>query len=237
MIHRVAAECIGTFALVFFAVGSAVFGILQIGPFGIALAFGVILLALAYALGPISGCHVNPAVTLGVLGARGIRGGEAGAYIGAQLVGGLLAGGLLKFLTTVGGIRDETGTLGTNGWAAPVTTVGAFVIEVALTALLVTVVLLVTRADAAPGFAGLAIGLVLTGIHLAGIPVTGTSVNPARSIGVAAWYPPALGQLWLFVVAPLVGGAVAIGLLRVLAPRAAVSTGHDPSSAADTITS
>ena len=183
--RRVVAEFIGTFILVFFAVGSAIFGIDKIGPVGVAFAFGFVLLALAYAIGPISGCHVNPAVTLGILLSRGIGAAEAGFYAVAQVIGAVVAAGLLKLLVTVGGITDQTGGLGTNSWGKSVNLFGALVVEILLTALLVLVVLLVTRVDAAPGFAGLAIGLVLTVIHLVGIPLTGTSVNPARPIGPA----------------------------------------------------
>jgi aquaporin Z len=214
--RRVVAESIGTFVLVFFGVGSAVFGADRIGAVGVALTFGLVLLALAYTLGPVSGCHVNPAVTLGVLLTGGIDRRGAGRYVAAQLLGAVVAGGLLRLLVTVGGITDQTRTLGTNGWGETVNVFGAFAVEVVLTFLLVFVVLMVTRSDAAPGFAGLAIGLVLTAIHLVGIPLTGTSVNPARSIGPAlfAGGPPLL-QLWLFVVAPLVGavGAAAVTAL------------------------
>jgi aquaporin Z len=213
----VVAEGVGTFVLVFFAVGSAVFGADRIGAVGVALSFGLVLLALAYALGPISGCHVNPAVTLGVLLRGGITAREAGGYLGAQLVGAVVAGGMLRFLVDLGGIRDQTQVLGTNGWGDTVNGAGAFVVEVLLTFLLVTVVLLVTRTDAAPGFAGLAIGLVLTVIHLVGIPLTGTSVNPARSIGPALFEGgAALSQLWLFVLAPLLGAVLAAGVAKVL---------------------
>jgi len=217
--RRVAAEGIGTFVLVFYAVGSAVFGIKEIFPVGVALAFGFLLLALAYGIGPISGAHVNPAVTLGVLAGRGISGAEAGAYMLAQVLGAIAAGGLLKVMTTTGGVTDNTGALGTNAWGTSVNGVGAFLFEMLGTALLVLVVLLTTRAaHPSPGHAGLAIGLVLTVIHLVGIPLTGTGVNPARSIGPAVFYWPALPQLWLFIVAPLVGAALAAGVARLLAP-------------------
>jgi len=213
----VLAEGVGTFVLVFFAVGSAVFGADRIGAVGVALAFGLVLLALAYALGPISGCHVNPAVTLGVLLRRGITTREAGGYVAAQLVGAIVAGGVLRLLVAVGGIQDQTRVLGTNGWGDTVNGIGAFMVETLLTFLLVAVVLLVTRAEAAPGFAGLAIGLALTVIHLVGIPLTGTSVNPARSIGPALFEGgTAVVQLWLFVLAPLLGAVLAAGVVTAL---------------------
>jgi aquaporin Z len=217
MTRRVVAEGVGTFVLVFFAVGSAIFGIDKIGPVGVALAFGLVLLALAYAIGPISGCHVNPAVTLGVFLSRGISAAHAGLYVVAQIVGAIVAGALLKLMVVAGGVTDQTGGLGTNSWGKTVNLFGALVIEILLTALLVMVVLLVTHADATPGFAGLAIGLVLTVIHLVGIPLTGTSVNPARSIGPALFAGgDALGQLWLFIVAPLIGAVLAVGAVRGL---------------------
>jgi len=218
--RRLAAELIGTFILVFFAVGSAVFGIDSIGPVGVALAFGLVLLALAYAIGPVSGCHVNPAVTLGVLLSKAISPKEAGGYVLAQIVGAVLAGGLLRLMVSAGGVTDNTDALGTNSWGTSVNGVGAFIVETFLTALLVLVVLQVTRADASPGFAGLAIGLVLTVIHLVGIPLTGTSVNPARSFGPAVFEPSAFPQLWLFIVAPLLGAAIAAGISRALSSRA-----------------
>lgn len=217
MARKLAAELVGTFILVFFGVGSAVFAInaaddgpSAIGMVGVALTFGLTLLALAYAIGPISGCHVNPAVTVGVLLNRGISPVEAGGYVVAQVVGGTLAGGLLKLLTSgFGGIKDQTGGLGTNDWAEGVTVGGAFVVEAVLTFLLVFVVLLVTATNANAGFAGLAIGLTLAVVHLVGIPVTGTSVNPARSIGPAIFHTDALGPLWLYVVAPITGAVIA----------------------------
>lgn len=217
--RKFGAELVGTFVLVFFAVGSAVAGLDRIGPLGVALAFGFTLLALAYAIGPVSGCHVNPAVTLGVLLAGRIPAREAAGYVVAQLAGGILGGAALKALVSWGGIEDRTSGLGANGWSAPVNAGGAFAIEALLTALLVLVVLLVTGDAAEPGVAGLAIGLTLAVIHLVGIPLTGTSVNPARSIGPALFAgSDALAQLWLFVAAPLVGAALAALVLPLVRP-------------------
>ena len=227
---RAGAELLGTFVLVFFAVGSAVFGIdvRHIGSAGVALAFGFVLLALAYALGPVSGCHINPAVTLGVLLNKGISPIDACVYVLAQCIGAIAAGGLLRLMVDNGGVTDETGGLGTNGWGTTVNGLGAFLFEMLGTFLLVLVVLLVTRADApAPGLAGLAIGLVLGVDILTGVTLTGTGVNPARSLGPALFYWPALPQLWLFIVAPLLGAVLAAGAARFLAPRPVV-TAADP---------
>jgi len=209
--RKAGAEFLGTLILVFFAVGSAVFGIDVLGPLGVAVAFGFVLLALAYSIGPVSGCHVNPAVTLGVLLRNGVTTQEAGAYWAAQFAGAILGGALLKLMTSsFGKVHDQTAGLGTNDWGKHISAPGAFVLEIVLTFLLVFVVLLVTGRAAAPGFAGLAIGLVLTVIHLVGIPLDGTSVNPARSLGPALFAGThALSHVWLFIVAPLVGGAVA----------------------------
>ncbi|GAA3690209.1 MIP family channel protein [Terrabacter ginsenosidimutans] len=209
--RRAVAEAVGTFVLVFFAVGSVVFGIDTIGFVGVALAFGFVLLALAYAIGPVSGCHVNPAVTLGVLLRRGVTTTEAVYYWIAQLIGAIVGAALLKLMVSgFGGAKDVSGALGTNDWGKNISAGGTFVLEVVLTFLLVLVVLLVTNRAAAPGFAGLAIGLVLTVIHLVGLPLDGTSVNPARSIGPALLYGgEPLAHVWMFIVAPLVGGAVA----------------------------
>jgi len=209
--RKVGAEALGTFVLVSAAVGAAVFGFDVVGALGVALAFGFVLVALAYALGPVSGCHVNPAVTLGVLIRRGITPREAALYWIAQVAGALLAGAFLKLMTSdFGEVADQTGGLGTNDWGQTISAGGAFVLEVFLTFVLVFVVLLVTGRAAAPGFAGLAIGLVLTVVHVVGIPLTGTSVNPARSLGPAVFEGgSALEHVWLFILAPLIGGALA----------------------------
>ncbi|SDD50384.1 aquaporin [Glycomyces harbinensis] len=204
------AELLGTFCLVFFAVGSAVYGIDTIGFVGVAFAFGLVLLALAYAIGPISGCHVNPAVTLGALLAGRIGAGAAVQYWIAQFIGGILGAALIKFMTTGGDVTDQTGALGANDYGATVNLGGALVIETALTFLLVFTVLAVTGKKGATPVAGAAIGLVLAVIHLVGIPLTGTSVNPARSLGPALFAGGApLEHLWVFIVAPLVGGLLA----------------------------
>lgn len=211
IVRKAAAEALGTFFLVFIAVGSAVFGVDVIGSLGVAMAFGFVLLALAYSIGPISGCHVNPAVTVGVLLRRVITVREAMAYWVAQVLGALAAAAVLKLLTSdFGEVVDQTGALGANDWGETVSGEGAFVLEIILTFLLVFVVLLVTGQAATPGFAGLAIGLALTAVHLVGIPLDGTSVNPARSFGPAVFAGgDALSGVWLFILAPLIGGALA----------------------------
>jgi aquaporin Z len=186
---------------------------------GVALAFGLVLLALASALGPVSGCHVNPAVTLGVLLARGMTAPEAALYWVAQFAGAIAGAAVLKLLTSgFGNVTDETGALGSNGYGVTISAGGAFLLEALLTFVFVTVILLVTGRSAAPGFAGLAIGLTLAAVHLVAIPLTGTSVNPARSLGPALFAGShALSQVWLFILAPLVGAAVAAGVVRVIA--------------------
>ena len=216
--RSVAAEFLGTALLVFLAVGSAVAGIEAIGPLGVAFAFGLVLLALAYAIGPISGCHINPAVTLGVLLSRGMTAAEAAYYWIAQFAGGIAGAALLQLMTSgFGDVTDQTGTLGSNDYGTAISAGGAFVLEVLLTFVLVAVVLLVTGRSATPGFAGLAIGLTLTAVHLIGIPLDGTSVNPARSLGPALFAGgDPLAHVWLFLVAPLVGAVLAVGVVRSL---------------------
>ncbi|MET8679720.1 MIP family channel protein [Streptomyces sp. NPDC004647] len=212
--RTVAAEFLGTLLLVFFAVGSAVLGAEYVGTVGIALAFGFVLLALAYALGPVSGCHLNPAVTLGFLLVRRITPRKALEYVIAQLVGAV-AGAALLFMVAkqVPGL-ETTGAFGTNGYgyrsAVGINIFGAFVTEIVLTFLVVYVYLTVTRNLVLVGLAGLPIGLALAVTNLVGIPLTGTSVNPARSFGPALFAgADALAQIWLFLIAPLVGGALA----------------------------
>ncbi|WP_055563910.1 MIP family channel protein [Streptomyces atriruber] len=236
-IRAVVSEFLGTLLLVFFAVGSAVLGAEFIGTLGIALAFGFTLLALAYTLGPISGCHVNPAVTLGMLVARRIDGRTAVTYWAAQFLGGIAGAALLFLLAKqVPGLKTSE-AFGSNGYddrsEVGINLGGAFLAEVVLTFLLVFVVLGVTHRVAVTGFDGLPIGIALAVIHLVGIPLTGTSVNPARSLGPALFAGgAALSQLWLFIVAPLVGGAIAalvhhvthpVGEERVIADKASAA--------------
>ncbi|UNO39111.1 MIP family channel protein [Streptomyces sp. MST-110588] len=212
--RSVVSEFLGTLLLVFFAVGSAVLAGEYIGTFGIALTFGFTMLALAYALGPVSGSHINPAVTLGMLLAHRITVRTAVEYWIAQMLGGVIGAALLFLLAKqVPGLKTSE-AFGTNGWgdrsAVHINLGGAFLAEVVLTFLLVFVVLAVTHKVAVIGFDGLPIGLALATVHLIGIPLTGTSVNPARSFGPALFAGgAALTQLWLFLLAPLIGGALA----------------------------
>ncbi|MCX6422189.1 MAG: MIP family channel protein [Actinobacteria bacterium] len=227
LVRKLIAEFVGTFLLVFLAVGAAVFGIAamigkdQQGPgagiVGVAMAFGLVLLGIAYAFGPISGAHVNPAVTLAMLVGRRMPAKEAVGYWIVQFIGAIAAGALLKLFVSSFGVTDYTGGLGTNSYDnGAINMGGAFVLEVVLTAAFVVVILLVTERIAAPGFAGIAIGLTLTLVHLVGIPLTGTSVNPARSLGPALFEGgTALSQVWLFIVAPLVGALIAVVLWKI----------------------
>ncbi|CAB4674388.1 unannotated protein [freshwater metagenome] len=187
------------------------------GVVGVALAFGLVLLGIAYAFGPISGAHVNPAVTLGMALSRRMSAKDALAYWVAQFLGAILAGAVLKLFVSSFGVTDYTGSLGTNSYDnGNINMAGAFLLEVLLTGAFVLVILLVTERVAAPGFAGIAIGLTLTLVHLVGIPLDGTSVNPARSFGPALFAGgEALGQVWLFLLAPLVGAVIAVGIWMI----------------------
>src|SRR3954463_1423555 len=238
LLRSVVAEFVGTALLVFLAVGTAVAGINTMGRLGVAFAFGLVVLALAYAIGPISGCHVNPAVTLGVLLAKGMTATEAAYYWVAQFAGAIAGAALLQLMTAgFGGVTDETGNLGSNTWGATISGGGAFVLEVVLTFVFVGVILLVTGRSATPGFAGLAIGLALTAVHLVGIPLDGTSVNPARSLGPALFAGgSALQHVWLFIVTPLIGAALAVAGVRALSTplvteEAALEAGTVPAGA------
>ncbi len=232
MSRKLLAEFLGTALLVFFGVGVATlsFGFGAAGASFIAgvvataLAFGLTLMALAYSFGPISGCHVNPAVTIGALVAGRLSLKDAIGYWVAQFAGGI-AGALALwgvFSTSPLYSRATTG-LGTDGWGAAshihIGAGGAFAAEAILTALFVFVILSVTSKTAHVATAAMVIGLTLTAIHLVGIPITGTSVNPARALGPALVVGgTAIRQVWLFIVAPLVGGVLAALLYRVFHP-------------------
>lgn len=212
------AEFIGTFTLVLFGCGSAVIAGGDIGLTGISFAFGLALIGMAYAIGPVSGCHINPAVSLGAVAAGRMTMPEAVKYIIAQVAGAIAAS--LVLLLIMSGKADYSvavNGLGQNGWGAgylgEYNMISAFVFEVVATFLFMVVILGATGKGAPAAMAGLAIGLALVVIHLVGINVTGVSVNPARSIGPALFAGgTAILQLWLFIVAPIIG-AVAAGLL------------------------
>ncbi len=207
---RYGAEFLGTLLLVFFGVGSAIAGRVEGGVVVVALAFGLVLLALVYTFGPVSGCHVNPAVTLGALITGRTSVADAVAYWIAQFAGATVGAFLLWVLTRSGGVLDQTGALGTNGYGNHINLGGTMILETVLTFLLVLVVLVVTSRTENAGFAGLAIGIALAACHLVGVPLDGTSVNPARSFGPAVFEGGvALSQLWVFIVFPLVGGLLA----------------------------
>jgi aquaporin Z len=220
---RFVAELVGTFVLVLGGCGSAVISAaypdVGIGLLGVSLAFGLTVLGCAYALGPISGCHLNPAVTAGLVAAGRFPSRDIPAYVGAQTLGALAASAVLLFIVQgqPGGYDAAVGGLAANGYAehspGHYGLPAAMVTEVVLTFIFLTVILGSTSWRAASGFAGIPIGLTLTLVHLVGIPVTNVSVNPARSTGpaifVGGW---ALQQLWLFWVAPLLGAMLA-GLL------------------------
>jgi aquaporin Z len=223
MARKFAAELLGTALLVFFGVGVATLafgfgadgGSFIAGVVATALAFGLTLLALAHVLGPVSGCHVNPAVTLGALLSGRISLRDAAGYWVAQFIGGFVGALVLWGMFSTSPLYHRTTTgLGTDGWGSAsfihIGTGGAFIAEAVLTALFVFVILGVTSTTANPSTAGLVIGLTLTAVHLIGIPITGTSVNPARALGPALIVGGTpLHQVWLFIVAPLVGGALA----------------------------
>ena len=218
MSKRLIAEFIGTFWLVLGGCGSAVlaagFPELGIGFLGVALAFGLTVLTMAYAVGGISGGHFNPAVTVGLFTGGRFEAKDVIPYIIAQVVGAIVAAIVLYAI--VSGKADFAGVGGfaSNGYgdASPgkYSMVSGLITEIVLTFIFLFVILRVTSGDVPAGFAPIAIGLALTLIHLISIPVTNTSVNPARSTGVALFAEgPALAQLWLFWVAPLIGGALA----------------------------
>lgn len=213
------AELIGTFWLVLGGVGSAVLAGHQIGWLGVSLAFGLTVVTMAYAIGHISGCHLNPAVSVGMVVAGRMPAKDLPLYIGAQVVGAVLASLLLMVMVQNNAADNAWEAVKASGFAAngygdhspgKFGVVAALLGEVVLTCIFLLVILGATDGKATPGFAGLAIGLCLALIHMVGIPLTNLSVNPARSTGPALFAPSwALGQLWLFWVAPIAGAALA----------------------------
>ncbi|MBA3068360.1 MAG: aquaporin Z [Hyphomonas sp.] len=209
------AELIGTFTLVLLGCGSAVLAGGEVGQLGIAFAFGLAIVAMAYGIGPISGCHVNPAVSFGAFVAGRLSMNAMFQYWAAQFIGATLGAGVLYLIATgKAGYDLAAGGLGQNGWGpgylGEYNLVSALVFEVVATFLFLVVILGSTQKSAPGMLAGLAIGLTLTVIHIVGIQVTGVSVNPARSFGPAVIAGgTAITQLWLFLVAPLIGAALA----------------------------
>ena len=217
------AECVGTFVLTFLGCGTAMFlGCdTPAGVVGTAIAFGLAVVAMAYTIGEISGCHINPAITLGVALSGRMSWKDACGYWIGQVIGGIVAGALLFALTKVVAAPDLTGGLGTNGVAGAGGIGGAILVEVIATFIFVLVVLGATDSKFGAGKpAGLAIGLSLILIHLVCIRLTGTSVNPARSIGPALFAcGDALKNVWVFIVGPLAGGALAALAWKGMVPK------------------
>lgn len=214
-LRKYIAELIGTFALVLIGCGSAVLAGKYIGFLGISFAFGLVLMAMIYTIGGISGCHINPAVTIGMLVADRIKLKDAVWYIIFQCIGGILGAAVLLSIALgqVDYSLAENG-LGQNGYGeyspAGYNVSSAFIAEIVLTGLFLLAIFGATSKMVPEGFAGLAIGLTLAFIHMVGIPITGTSVNPARSLGPALFVGmDAIVQLWLFWLAPILGAVIA----------------------------
>ena len=225
--QKLVAEGIGTFWLTFGGCGAAIFAAaypqLGIGFLGVAFAFGLTVLTMAYTIGPISGCHLNPAVTVGLAAGGRFPKADIVPYIIAQVIGAIVAAVALYIIAS-GKPGFEAGGFAANGYGAHSPghygLFSCFIAEVVLTMMFLFVIMGSTHSKAPVGFAPIAIGLCLTLIHLISIPITNTSVNPARSTGPAmfagAW---AIGQLWMFWVAPLIGGALGGVIFRALSPE------------------
>lgn len=216
------AEMIGTMVLVLMGCGAAVFAgatqpFASVGTLGVAFAFGLSVVAMAYTIGKISGCHINPAITLGIFLSKKMSGKDAIMYIIFQVVGAIIGSAILYILAKDSG--STTTLTGANGFAEG-SMLTAFIAELVFTFIFVLVVLGVTSKGAPNQFAGLAIGLALVLVHIVCIPITGTSVNPARSIGPAIFDVieggKALSQLWLFIVAPFLGAALSAIVWKII---------------------
>ncbi len=242
-IHRCVAESIGTFWLTFAGCGSAViaasFPEVGIGLLGVSLAFGLTVLTMAYAIGHISGCHLNPAVTVGLAAGGRFPKQDILPYVVSQVIGAVIASAVLYSIATGAPGFDLAKGFAANGYGAhspgQYNLISGFVAEVVLTMMFLFIIMGATHGKAPAGFAPIAIGLGLTLIHLVGIPITNTSVNPARSTGpalfVGGW---ALAQLWLFWVAPMIGGAIGGILYRWLSEEpSALVTGMTPATPAE----
>ena len=211
-LKKYCAELIGTFVLVFMGCGSAV--LLGCSPDGghlaVALAFGLSIVAMAYVIGNTSGCHINPAVSLAMLLRKKLSLFDFCGYVVAQIAGAVAASGLLTLLLSFG-VVDQTGALGSNAVAGAGGIWGALIVEIILTFIFIFVILGVTSDKNKGSVAGIVIGLTLTFVHIVGIPLTGTSVNPARSIGPALFAGgEALSDLWVFIAGPLAGAVLAV---------------------------
>jgi aquaporin Z len=225
--RRYLAECIGTFWLTFGGCGAAVlaagFPQVGIGLLGVSLAFGLTVVTMAYSIGHVSGCHLNPAVTIGLTAGGRFPLSSVPGYVIAQVIGAVIAAGVLYVIASGAPGFDVAKGFASNGYGAHspggYSLLAAVVIEIVMSAIFLFVIMGATHGKAPVGFAPLAIGLALTLIHLVSIPVTNTSVNPARSLGpalfVGGW---AIQQLWLFWVAPIVGGIIGAVGYRLISP-------------------
>ncbi len=221
-IKKYVSECIGTFVLVLMGCGSAV--LLGCAPDGghlaVALAFGLSIVAMAYVIGNISGCHINPAVSFAMLLSKKMSVSDFIAYVISQVIGAIAGAAVLKYISGNIGF-DATGGLGSNG-LGNLDVMGALIVEVILTFIFIFTILGVTSDEGKGGVAGIVIGLTLAFVHIVGIPLTGTSVNPARSIGPALFAGgDALSNLWIFIVAPLVGAALAAFVFKAVKAKKA----------------
>ena len=219
---KYAAECLGTFVLTLFGCGSAALAGATLGTLGIAFAFGLSIIAMAFVIGNVSGCHINPAVSCGLFLDKRLSGKDLIGYWVAQFIGGIVAAAVLLLVINLCDLGGALATgLGCNGYdaasAVGLTALGAVIVEIILTCIFVLAVLGSTADERTAPFAGIIIGLTLAFVHIMGIPLTGTSVNPARSFGPALMMAfqgdmTALSQVWVFIAAPLVGAACAAGI-------------------------
>jgi len=218
---KYAAEFIGTMVLVFFGCGSAIFGGGALGILGIALAFGLSIVAMAYSIGRVSGCHVNPAVSLACLIDGRLSPVDFVGYVVAQILGAFAGSGLIELVKKGGFLPTEFTSFGSNNFGEG-QMIGAIVVEIILTFVFILLILSVTSDDKVSNHAGLIIGATLTFVHIIGINLTGTSVNPARSLAPAVFEKladgesTALGNVWVFIAAPLIGAAIAAVVYSVL---------------------